>query len=135
MCFGGVGWDLLCKAQEWRLGVWRLIPGGGEMSEAKGKGRVVIWLVLRIGCVLVAARSCLLKPTGAYWGVLRPTVISISIWSPVSIVLFVCYCLERHCVLKSLVIPEYDGTISSASTTKIYAYLSVARNMANVLTV
>jgi hypothetical protein len=33
-----------------------------------------------------------------------PTVISVSIWLPVSSVLSTCYCLDRHCVLKSLVI-------------------------------
>jgi len=45
-----------------------------------------------------------------------PTVVSVSIWLPVSSVLSACYCLSRHCVLKSLVTPDYDRTISSAST-------------------
>ena len=34
-------------------------------------------------------------PTGAYWGLLGPTVISVSIWLPVSSVLSACYCLEE----------------------------------------
>jgi hypothetical protein len=73
--------------------------------------------LLRTGCVSVATRSCLLGPTGAYWGLLMPTVILVSIWLLVSSVLSACFCLDRHCVLKSLVISEYDRTITSASTT------------------
>jgi hypothetical protein len=45
-------------------------------------------------------------PTGAYWGLLMPIVILVSVWLPVSSVLSVCYCLDRHCVLKSLATPE-----------------------------
>jgi hypothetical protein len=55
----------------------------------------------RVGCY-----SKLL--TEAYWSLFMHTVISVSIWFPVSSVLSACYCLDRHCVLKSLVTPEYD---------------------------
>ena len=34
-------------------------------------------------------------PTGAYWSLLEPTVISVSIWLPASSVLSACYCLEE----------------------------------------
>jgi hypothetical protein len=43
------------------------------------------------------------------------TMISVSIWLPASSVLSACYCLDRHCVLKSLVTSESDRIISSAS--------------------
>jgi hypothetical protein len=52
--------------------------------------------------------GCLVEPTGAYWGLLMPTVISVSTWLPVSSVLSACYCLDRRCVFKSLATPRYD---------------------------
>src|SRR5271155_1038038 len=60
-----------------------------------------------------------------------PTVISVSTWLPVPSMLSACYCLERHCVLKSLVTSGYNRTISSASTTYAYTYLSAARDNTN----
>jgi hypothetical protein len=92
---------------------------------------LALLVVLRMGRVSVATRGCLLGATGGCWahrGLLMPTVILVSIWLPVSSVLSACYCLGRHCVIKSLVIPGYDRTISSASTTCAYTYLSVACN-------
>jgi hypothetical protein len=62
----------------------------------------------RTGRRLRGAYWGLLGPTGAYWSLLMPTVVSVSIWLPVSSVFSACYCLDRHCVLKSLVTPEYD---------------------------
>jgi hypothetical protein len=56
-------------------------------------------------------------PTGPYWGLLMPTVISVSTCLPISSLLSACYCLDRRCVLKSLVTSEYGRIISSASTT------------------
>jgi hypothetical protein len=67
-----------------------------------------LWKLLRIGRVSVA-----------YWGVLMPTVISVSTWLPVSSVLSACDCLDRHCVLKVARYTWGDRTISSASTTNI----------------
>jgi hypothetical protein len=92
------------------------------MCEAKGKGESG-----HLVSVTNRPRFCRYSqfPSEAYWGLLW----SQSIWLPVSNVLSACYCLDRHCVLKSLVTPEYDETISSASTTKISAYLSAVRNM------
>src|SRR3954468_1801661 len=46
-----------------------------------------------------------------------PTVISVSTWLPIPSVLSACYCLDRRCVLKSLVTSKYDRIINSASTT------------------
>jgi hypothetical protein len=65
-------------------------------------------------------------PTGAYWGLLGPIVISVSIWLPISSVLSACYCLDRRHVLKLLVTSEYDRIISSASTTN-YMYTCLLR--------
>jgi hypothetical protein len=45
-------------------------------------------------------------PTGPYWGLLMPTVMSVSTWSPVSSGLSACYCLDRHCVFRSLATPR-----------------------------
>jgi len=81
--------------------------------------------VLRIGRVSVCYSQL---PTEAYRAILMPTVISVSTWLPISSVLSACYYLERHCVLKSLVTSGYDRTISSASTTYAYTYLSAGRN-------
>ena len=68
-------------------------------------------LSLRIGCISVATRVRLLGPTRACWGLLEPTVISVSIRLPVSSVLSACCCLDRHCVPKSLVMFGYDRII------------------------
>jgi hypothetical protein len=110
-------------------GVRRLIPWG-EMSQAKGKreGGYLVSVTNRprfgrYSQLPSEAYWGLLGLTGAYWGLLRPTVISVSTWLPVSSVLSASYCLDRHCVPKSLVTPECDRTISNASTAKIYAYL------------
>jgi hypothetical protein len=73
--------------------------------------------MLRIGRVSVAIHSCLLGPPGASWGILIPTVISVSIWLPTSSVLSTCYSPNRHCVLKSLVTSGYDRITSTVSTT------------------
>ena len=64
--------------------------------------------LLRIGRVSVATHSRLWGPTGAYWGLLVPTMISVSTWLPVSSVLSACYCLDRRCVLKSLATSQLD---------------------------
>lgn len=45
-------------------------------------------------------------------------VTSVSTWLPVSNVLSACYCLDKHCALKSLATFEYGRTLSSVSTTK-----------------
>src|SRR4051794_24494060 len=58
-------------------------------------------------------------PIGGYWGLVVPTMISVSTWLPVSSVLSACYCLDRHCVLKSLATSQSDRQLSSASTTTI----------------
>src|ERR1700722_10373568 len=55
--------------------------------------------LLRVGRVSVDTRRCLMGPTGAYWGLLMPTVMSVSIWLPVPSGPFACCCLDRHCVL------------------------------------
>jgi hypothetical protein len=72
-------------------------------------------MVSRIGRVSVATHRCLRT------------------WLPVSSVLSACYCLDRHCVLKPLVISEYDRTISSASTTILCTPIccATARNVWN----
>ena len=66
---------------------------------------------MRIGRVSVVTCNCPLGPTGTYWNLLKPTVISLSMWLHVFSVLSACYCLDKHCVLKSLVTPEYDRII------------------------
>jgi hypothetical protein len=57
---------------------------------------------------LLELTGALPGPAEAYLGLLMPTVILVSIWLPVSRVLSACYCLDNHCVLKSLVM---SGTI------------------------
>jgi hypothetical protein len=52
----------------------------------------------------------------AYGALLGPVMILVSIWLPISSVSSACYCLDRRCVLNSLVTSAYDRTISSAST-------------------
>jgi hypothetical protein len=42
----------------------------------------------------------------AYWGLLMPTVVPVSIWLPVPSGLSACYCLDRPCVPKSLATPR-----------------------------
>jgi hypothetical protein len=49
-------------------------------------------------------------PSGAYWSLLAT---SVSVWIPASSVLSACYCLDRRCVLKSLVTSAYDRRISN----------------------
>jgi hypothetical protein len=44
--------------------------------------------------------------TVVYRGLLGPTVMSVSVWLPASSRLSACYCLDRHCVFKSLVTPR-----------------------------
>jgi hypothetical protein len=63
--------------------------------------------VLRIGRTLVVTHNCLLRPTG----------LTASTWLPVSSMLTACYCLDKHCVFKSLATFGYDRIISSASAT------------------
>jgi hypothetical protein len=64
-------------------------------------------------------------PTGAYWGLLMPTVISVSIWLPVSSVLSACYCLDRHCALKSLVTSGYARRTRQLLPTILCIYIPV----------
>jgi hypothetical protein len=45
-------------------------------------------------------------PTWACWGLLGPTVMLVSVWLPASSRLSACYCLDRHCVLKSFATPR-----------------------------
>ena len=59
--------------------------------------------------IIVASRprfGCLEGPTEVYWSLLMPTVISVSIWLPVSSVLSACYYLDRHCVEQRAVLPQ-----------------------------
>ena len=51
-------------------------------------------ILLRVGRVSVATRCCLLGSIE----------MSVSVWLPTSSRLSACYCLDRHCVLKSLVV-------------------------------
>ena len=64
----------------------------------------------RFGCYLQV-------PTGPCWGLLMPTVISVSTWLPSLACYLPANCLDRRCVHKSLVTSEYDRIISSASIT------------------
>jgi hypothetical protein len=45
-------------------------------------------------------------PTEAYRGPLMPSVISVSVWLPISSVLSASYCLDRYCELKWFAIPR-----------------------------
>jgi hypothetical protein len=45
-------------------------------------------------------------PTVAYWGLVGPTMMTVSVWLSASSRLSACYCLGRHCVLRSLVTPR-----------------------------
>src|SRR5207248_1578393 len=51
----------------------------------------------------------------AYWCLLMPIVISVSIWLRASSVLSACCCLDRYCVHKSSATPRYNKTSNSAS--------------------
>jgi len=55
-------------------------------------------------------------PTGAYWCLPMPSVISIGIWLPASSVLSACCCLDRYCVHKSSATPRYNRTSNTASS-------------------
>jgi hypothetical protein len=61
--------------------------------------------LLQIDRISGAIRSCLLLPTVACW---YPTDALIGAQVPASSMFSACYCLDRHCVLKSLVTSESD---------------------------
>jgi hypothetical protein len=65
--------------------------------------------------------------TKAYWGLLMLIVISVGTRLPVSSVLSACYCLDKHCVYKSLATYGHDKIMGSASTAK-YMHTYLARN-------